>query len=97
MKTIYCLKKSGVVFYVGATGRMSKRISEHHNKWGFDVDFVVLEIVDETIALTREIYWINQFPSLANVAHTPKTGSGVNGLDGLPKAHIAKRNFRKIK
>lgn len=89
MKTIYCLKKGGIVFYVGATNSIRKRTSEHHIKWGYDVDLVVLEVVEDSVALTREVYWIKSFPSLANVAHTPATK--------LPKAHVAKRNFSKLR
>ena len=56
---IYTLSKDKLIFYIGKTLNLDKRLASHKITYGSDI---LLEVLDETTDWKiEEIFWIEQF------------------------------------
>lgn len=101
---IYCLqyKKTGLVFYVGRTGRLDDRIQEHKRRFNeIDFVFVVLEECEDYIKQysKRESFYIKKYISeghpLVNKWTHGKTIHPNLVWNKLPEKHVY--DIKKLK
>ena len=78
MWLIYALRRDGVVFYVGATSRASRRFVEHKRKFGHDIELTPLETCGADWR-DREHIWLERYRS-KGVLLVNKT-AGRNGCE----------------
>jgi len=72
---IYTLSKDGLIFYIGKTLNLDKRLANHKTTYGNNI---LLEVLDETTNWkSEEIFWIEQFKQWGfNLKNKNKGGGG---------------------
>ena len=58
---IYLLEKNNIPFYIGKSTKPKKRLWHHKQKFGKDINQIILEEVEEYEWKFWECYWIEQF------------------------------------
>jgi hypothetical protein len=72
---IYTLSKDKLIFYIGKTLNLDKRLASHKTTYGSDI---LLEVLDETTDWkSTEVFWIEQFKQWGfNLKNKNKGGGG---------------------
>jgi hypothetical protein len=86
---IYILSKNGLIFYIGKTINVKKRLANHKITYGKEI---LLEIIDETDDWKMcEKFWIEQFRQWGfNLKNKNKGGGGLDFLNEEIKNRISK-------
>ena len=92
---IYILSQNNIIFYIGKTNNIDKRLSNHKITYGEDI---MLEILDETDNWKLdEKYWIEQFRQWGFKLQNRNKGGGGNDIVNNFTKMLISQNQPKIK
>jgi hypothetical protein len=76
MIEIYILYKNNVPFYIGYSKNTNKRIISHRRKYGYDIDFDIIDTCLNTNKKYIETFWICLFKSWGFKLENKNEGGG---------------------
>jgi len=76
MTNIYALLKENYVFYIGKTINTYSRLHEHKQKYGYDIEMVLLDEVKDSEWVFWEKYYISLFKSWGYILKNKNDGGG---------------------
>ena len=93
---IYTLSQNGIIFYIGKTNNLDKRLSNHKITYGKNI---VLEVLEETDNWkSDEKYWIEQFKQWGfKLENGNKGGGGVDMVSDFSKNLISQNQPKRKK
>lgn len=76
MTSIYALLKENYVFYIGKTINVHSRLYEHKQKYGFNIEIIILDEVEDNEWVFWEKYYISLFKSWGYILKNKNDGGG---------------------
>jgi hypothetical protein len=96
MYKIYVLEKNNIPFYIGKTKNTNRRKNRHKQKYGQDIDLIILDEGEDWKFLEK--YWIEQFRYFGFVlSNKNKGGGGPHQWTEEQKLNINPDRILKIK
>jgi hypothetical protein len=95
MTNIYALLKKNYVFYIGKTINIHSRLYEHKQKYGIDIEMILLDKVEDDQWVFWEKYYISLFRSWGYILKNKNNGGGGTTRGTFQKSQKLKKSKSK--
>jgi hypothetical protein len=95
MTSIYALLKENYVFYIGKTINIHSRLYVHKQKYGFNIEIIILDEVEDNEWVFWEKYYISLFKSWGYILKNKNDGGGGTTRGTLQKSIKLKKSKSK--
>jgi hypothetical protein len=95
MTNIYALLKENYVFYIGKTINVYSRLYEHKQKYGSDIEIIILDEVKDNEWIFWEKYYISLFKSWGYELKNKNDGGGGTTRGTFQKSQKLKKSKSK--
>jgi hypothetical protein len=95
MTSIYALSKENYIFYIGKTINVHSRLYEHKQKYGSNIEIIILDEVEDNEWIFWEKYYISLFKSWGYILKNKNDGGGGTTRGTLQKSQKLKKSKHK--